>query len=139
MIYCIVVICLAFLWMLKETDYLRLRMYAGEICADGDCCQWKFKDEWVTDEMKSELIRGWTNLPKELRAKFETGIQSPMCGWGYAWQYHDVKIDCKVELITEHSKITMQTESLNVIKDCMKVYRNPYVKVNLNHCKADTQ
>lgn len=138
MIYCILVVTIALFWMLYETNYLRVRFYVGEICKEGDCCQWKFKDEWVTDEMKAELIRGWTNLPKEIRAKFEQGIQTPMCGWGYAYQYHDFKPEYKIELISEHSKITMQTESQNVLKDCMKVYRNPYAKVNLNHCKADT-
>lgn len=137
MLVTLIVFALAFLWMLKETDFLRVRFYVGQTCHEGDCCQWRFKDEWVTPEMKTELLNLWTNLPKETLARFKSGIESPLCGWGYAWQYHDLKPEYKIELLSEHSKITMQTESLNILKDCFKVYRNPYAKVKLSATKTD--
>jgi hypothetical protein len=123
MLISILIISIAFGILLKETDYLRIRLYVGSICADGDCCQWHFKDEWVTPDMKHELLRLWTNLPKQTLARMESGIQDPLCGWGYAWQYHDFIPECKVEMNLANVRYKMDIKAPGIIEQVMKVNR----------------
>jgi hypothetical protein len=120
MLYCLLIIGIAFWYLLIETNFLRIRLYVGAICQDGDCCAWKFKDEWVTPEMKQHLLNLWTNLPKEIRAKYQEGIQEPMCGWGYAYQYHDVIPECKVEMNLNNVRYKFDLKDPSILKDIMK-------------------
>jgi hypothetical protein len=120
MLYCLLIIGIAFYLLLKETDYLRIRLYVGAICQDGDCCAWKFKDEWVTPEMKTELIYLWSNLPKTTREAMAQGLQDPLCGWGYAWQYHDIVPECKVEMNLNNVRYKFDLKDPSILKDIMK-------------------
>jgi hypothetical protein len=120
MLISIIIILIAFTYLLKETDYLRVRLYSGKVCFDGETCEWKFQDDWVTHEMKSQLIRLWSNLPKETLWRFQSGIQEPMCGWGYAWQYHDVIPECKVEMNLANVRYKFDLKNPDILKDIMK-------------------
>jgi hypothetical protein len=70
--------------------------------------------------MKQELLNSWTNLPKELKWKFAAGVQNPMCGWGYAYQYRDYQPEYKVEMNLANVRYKMTVKDQGVFKDIMK-------------------
>ncbi len=126
----IISLILAFLWLGYETDWLRVRLLAGLGIEPGTCSEWKLLNSKVTKDMKRDLIKNW-QLNKIGNALFSGNHLQPLCGWGFAYQYRNFTPEYKVELITEHSKITMRTKSIPVLRDAFRVYRNPYLKVKL--------
>lgn len=124
------VICLT--WLLYETDWMRVRLPVGII---GELsCEWRLADNQVTKDMRQELIDTWfsRNGDKQshmIRCHLEIG--SPLCGWGFAYQYRDFTPEYKIELIAPGSKYTFRTESIPILRDAFRVYRNPYLKVKL--------
>jgi hypothetical protein len=120
MLLSLLIIALAFSWLLKETDYLRIRLPVGELCKNGDCCPWRMSDDAVDHEMKAELVRRWRNLPKEVKVKFEQGLESPLCGWGYAWQFRDYAPEMYVELDTYGVRYKMTLKDPEIIKAVVK-------------------
>uniref|UniRef100_A0A6M3LJV6 Uncharacterized protein n=1 Tax=viral metagenome TaxID=1070528 RepID=A0A6M3LJV6_9ZZZZ len=126
----IILIGLAFYWLLIETDYLRIRLYAGVICEIGACCDWRLSDNQVTKDMKEELIKRSNNGHKLKWGEFKD-YMIPLCGWGYAYQFRDFAPEYKIELISEHSHYTWRTQDTGKLRDAFRVYRNPYLKVKL--------
>jgi hypothetical protein len=57
MITTIIILALAFTWLLYETDNLRVRLLVGSYCNTGECSQWHMPDDAVDDDMRHELIR----------------------------------------------------------------------------------
>lgn len=128
MIATIIIVSMAFAWLLYETDYMRVNL--AFYCEYGASCDWRLQDVQVTKDMKQELFdRAWGKVGN-IQGYFKC-YQSPLCGWGYAYQFRDLQPEYRVELITEHSKQTMRTSSIPVLRDAFKVYRNPYIKVKL--------
>lgn len=125
-----IILALAFGWLLFETNWLRIRLPMGLCFKIGDCSSWRLPDEAVNHDMKSELLSKWT-LTKIQRALFEQDNLSPLCGWGFAYQYRDFEPEYKIELIAEHSKYTIKSNNMQALRDCFRVYRNPYLKVKL--------
>lgn len=133
MIVTILSISLALFWLLVETDYLRVCL-TGFSYELGSSCPWRLPDNLVTDEMRQALINRWNcakGLTKIQLAMYEQGLLEPLFGWGYAYQFQDFQPEYKIELIGEHHKFTFKTQDTNVLRDCFRVYRNPYLKVKM--------
>ena len=120
---------IAFVWLGYETDWLRVRLLVGNALDIGACSLWRLADNQVTDDMKRELI-GKRNGKRRTPGEFGDGF-TPLCGWGFAYQYKDFKPEYKIELFTEKAHYTMRTENVNILRDAFRVYRNPYLKVKL--------
>ena len=130
----VIIIALAFAWLGYETDWLRVKLLVGIECAVGGCCPWRMSDSAVTEAMKDSLINSWESrhaLNKVQVALLDGGHMTPMCGWGYAFQFRDFRPEYKIELIDEHCHFTMQTANTSVLRDAFRVWRNPYLKVNV--------
>jgi hypothetical protein len=115
------IILTAFCWLLVETDYLRVRLPVGILYEIGASCQWHLPDDAVTDDMKQELLNLWSKLPKEVKAKFAQGLESPLCGWGYAYQYRNLTPECAVEMTIGNVRYNMTIKQPSIIKDVMRV------------------
>lgn len=130
---------LAFVWLLYETNWMMVRLLAGLDYKIGDCCQWRLPDCSVTEEMKDELIRLWKGKQAlkglSIGSRYGSGNTStdmaPLCGWGYAYQYHAFMPPTTVELLAPGYHATMNIKSPSIFKDVMRVYRNPHLKVRL--------
>ncbi len=96
MIATIVIVSLAYLWLLIESDWLTIRL-SGAWYEVGASCPWHLPDEYVTEDMRMELIHSWP-MDKVLKERFLMGNESPLCGWGYAWQYRNVQLDIHMEV-----------------------------------------
>ncbi len=120
MIATIIIVSLALYWLALETDYLRINLMIP-LCENGACCHWHMPDTAVDDDMRHELIRSWTNLDKLTRARFLSGEESPLCGWGYAYQYRNYAPDCKVEMSIGNIRYNITFRDTKVIKDVMRV------------------
>lgn len=125
------ILIIAFAWLMYETDWLRVRLPVGLICKSGECCDWRLSENQVTSQMINELLCKW-DINKVQRAMFDSGHLKPLFGWAFAYQYRNLMPEYKIELIDEHSKYTMRTESMPVLRDAFRVYRNPYLKVKLH-------
>ena len=130
MIATIIIVGLAFIYLGYESDWMRVRLLIGEAIELSACCEWRLQDTQVTKDMKQELFdRAWGKVGNAWGYFKE--YHPPLCGWGFAYQFRDFQPEYKVELITEHSKQTMRTQSIPILRDAFRVYRNPYVKVKL--------
>ena len=126
MIIGLTLILTSFIWLLYETDWMRVRLPVGIICEP----RWYMPDSAVTKVMKQELIDLSRNGYKRSWGEFKNWM-SPLCGWGYAYQYRNFTPEYKVELISDHAKYTFRTSSIPILRDAFRVYRNPYLKVKL--------
>lgn len=126
----LIIVGLAFIWLGYETNWMRVRLFVGIAIKTGACCDWKLSDSRVTDIMKRKLYDLSFGKARRSWGEFKDWIE-PLCGWGYAYQYKDFKPEYRIELISEHAKYTMRTESVSILRDAFKVYRNPWLKVKL--------
>ena len=121
MLVCWIIVTIALTWLLYETDWLRVRLPYGK---EPDKLKYK---TWA--ELKSGLLQtkksdpGWLKFPD---------ICTPLCGWEWLKNTIHIIPENKIVLIREHSKITMQTERMDILRDCFRVWRNPYLKVKLS-------
>ena len=132
MIATILIVGLAFYWLLLETKWLTINL--SQWCKLGSCCQWRLPDSAITHDMKCELLHDWfagKAVDKILRCHFDQDGAQPLFGWGYAYQFHNLKPEYKVELIDGTSKITINSNSVPHLRDAFRVWRNPYIKVKL--------
>ena len=128
MIGLIVWLIICFSWLLYETDFLRVRLPVGIVCQRNYC----MPDSEVTELMKYELVKLSPNNGKKLHGRGEFCLHiPPLCGWGYAYQYRNFTPEYKIELIAPGSKYTFRTESISILRDAFRVYRNPYLKVKI--------
>lgn len=123
MILSLIIIALAFYWMLWETDYLRVRLLVGAI-PQSELLVYK---TW--DELR-ETIGIIPNKQKPFWFKYPENMQ-PLCGLNWLETTEHIVPEYKIVLISESSKITMRTNSIPVLRDCFRVYRNPYIKVKV--------
>lgn len=126
----VIIIGLAFAWLLIETDYMRVRLYMGVSCKRGDCCEWRLSESQVTKQMKHELLCIW-ELSKVDRAKFDGEHIAPLFGWAYAYQFRHFTPEYIVELIGQGYKTTIRSHSTQALRDACRVNRNPHLKINL--------
>ena len=130
----LIAITLSVYWLLRETDYLRVRLLVGEYCLVGDSCQWRLPDSAVDFGMKVELLKQWRNGNKKTNlwlSTLETSDSNLLCGWGYAYQYREFEPEYTVELLRPGYHATMHIKDQTIFKDVMKVFRNPYLKVKI--------
>ncbi|KKL80417.1 hypothetical protein LCGC14_2004990 [marine sediment metagenome] len=121
MITCTIIVNLAFIWLLIETDLLRVQLLERETILS---CQWRMPDNAVTPSMRLELYHLWNKgLTKISYALLSGGHTSPLCGWGYAYQYRDFKPEYKVELNTGGVRYNMTIKQPSIIKDIMRANR----------------
>ena len=118
MISTIIIMIAALAWLMYETDYMRVRLLVGESTQPIVYKTW--------EELKPCDVRktdaGWLRFPKSI---------APLTGWDWLLNTMHIIPEYKVELIAEHSKITMRTQNTSILRDCFRVYRNPYLKVKL--------
>lgn len=132
MIGLIIWLVICFAWLLYETNFLRVRLPIGIQCEYGASCEWHLTDSAVTKDMKRELIDlSLSHNGHKLSWGVFKDWMSPLCGWGYAYQYRDFRPEYKIELIAPGSHYTFRTDSIPVLRDAFRVYRNPYLKVKL--------
>ena len=104
MIATLTIIILAFAWLGYETDWMRVRLPIGL----------NLLPNWLSFD--------WSSWKKYIE---------PICGWEWIQnRYHPTPI-YKVELITEHAHYTIHSHSTSALRDAFRVYRNPYIKINL--------
>jgi len=117
MITTAIIVSLAFSWLAYETDWLRVRLAVGII----DTCQRK---SWL--ELKpwhpNRQFPFWVRFPS---------VMSPLCGWDYILNTMHIIPEHKIELITDTAKYTIRSQSAKALGDAFRVYRNPYIKLNL--------
>ena len=128
MIGLIIWLIICFSWLLYETNYMRVRLPMGITCEP--FCQWRLPDSKVTKKMRQELIDLPSNGHRRAWGEFKD-YMTPLCGWGYAYQYKDFRPEYKIELIAPGSHYTFRTSSIPVLRDAFRVYRNPYLKVKV--------
>jgi hypothetical protein len=132
MITTILIVGTAFYWLLYETQWLTINLCQWlEI---GACCQWHLPDSAVDKDMKQELLQSWFNtksVDKIMRCHFDLPDMQPLFGWGYAYQYRNLKPEYKVELIDGTSKVTINSNSQPHLRDAFRVWHNPYIKVKV--------
>lgn len=131
MIGLIIWLVICFTWLLYETDWVRVRLLAGHQCLTGECCDWRLPDKVVTLAMQRELINLSNNGGRRRSNGEFKEYMSPLCGWGFAYQFRNFKPEYKIELIAPGSHYTFRTESTQILRDVFRVYRNPYLKVRL--------
>ena len=126
MITTIIFLSLAFTWLVYETDWMRARLLMGKFSP-------YMADDTVTVQMKRELLGSWFGgkVDKVLRCHLESPDAQPLFGWGFAYQYKDFNPECKVELIGEGYKTTMRSTRPDILRDALRINRNPYIKVKL--------
>ena len=129
MIATTLIIGLALYWLLRESDYLRENLMPV-LCQIGACSDWRLQDSQVTEDMKHELIKLSANNHRLKWGEFKE-YMTPLCGWGYAYQFKDFKPEYKIELIDGTYRQTMRTDNIAVLKDAFRVNRNPYIKVKI--------
>ncbi len=130
----LIAIGMALIWLGHETNWMRIHLPVGITYTIGACSQWRMSDSAVDGVMKRDLLHDWFGggaCDKILRCHFDLPNQQPLFGWGYAYQYRNLKPLYKIELIDEHSHYTMRSESIPTLRDAFRVYRNPYLKVRL--------
>jgi len=134
MITALLSIGLALLYLLYETDWLRIRLLIGDMFEGGACCEWHLPNSAVTEDMRDELIR-ITRNGRHGVGEFVDWL-APLCGWGYAYQYRNFKPPVSLQLVTEHSRITItnctDTKALNEV---IKAYKNPLPKQTMKRIK----
>lgn len=125
MIPALLAIAVAMAYLLHETDWMRVRLLVGPMFEVGACCQWRLPDSAVTEDMRHELIQ-LTRNGKHTQGEF-VGWMTPLCGWGYAYQYRNFRPSMSLELVTEHSRITVTgCTDIKAINEVIRVYKNPF-------------
>lgn len=76
MLACIIIVSLAYTWLLWESNFLRVNLCQC-LCESGSCSQWRLPDSAVTYDMKYELISQW-HLDKIHFALFDQGNLNPL-------------------------------------------------------------
>jgi len=76
--------------------------------------------------MRQELIRTW-KLDKLMTARFQSGAQVPLCGWGYAWQYRNVQPEIRVEVKAwgVRNCVTLKQADAKVLRELAAVMLKP--------------
>ena len=104
MIVMIMGLALAFLWLGYESDWMRVRLLVGQ----------ELSPNWLAFD--------WSKWKQHIE---------PICGWDWIQnRYHPIPI-YKIELITPTAKYTIRSQSIQALRDAFRVYRNPYIKINL--------
>lgn len=120
MILSLITIWIAFCWLLRETDYLRIRLPYGKI----------------PDKVKREsweVIRNGLRIPEKQQPfwfKHPENMQ-PLCGLDWLENTMHVIPEVEIQLINHVHKYTIKSENVNALRDAFRVYRNPYLKVKL--------
>ncbi len=119
MIMALFVIVTAFLWLLHETDCLRVRLPVGET-------------EPVKRESWEVLKRIAESIPERQKPYWLKHPESPpICGWNWIETTMHVVPECKIQLISETARYTIRSQNAAALRDAFRVYRNPYLKVKL--------
>lgn len=124
----VIILSLALTYLGYETGWMRVRLLVGKFNP-------YMPDDAVTIQMKRELLKSWFGgkVDKVLRCHLEVPDAQPLFGWGFAYQYKDFNPECKVELIGKGYKTTMRSTRPDILRDAMRVNRNPYIKVKLTY------
>ncbi len=68
------------------------------------------KDDDVTDDMKWELLNEWRHSLTNIQlAMFESGAMSPLCGWGFAYQFNGYKPPLEMSIAMPHENYTFKS------------------------------
>lgn len=138
MIFLIIWLVSWFTWLLYETDWMRVRLPVGIISELPQCryISWndlenlaqaipdKQKPFWLKHPINIKTIWGLNNQP--LGASME-----PLCSWEWLKNRLHIIPEYKIELISATSRYTFRTQSIPVLQDAFRVYRNPYLKVKI--------
>lgn len=104
------------------------------IILDGQCSQWRMSDDSVDFDMRQTLCARWLKskgIDKLQYARLSTGAQSPLCGWGYAWQYQDFKPDYTIQILTpDNMRFTVKSDSVKHINMAMRAITGHKVALN---------
>ena len=93
----------AFAWLGYESDWMRVRLMVGDLAPN-----------WLAFD--------WSKWKQYME---------PICGWDWIQNHYHPTPEYKVVLIGEHSKYTIRSHSVPALRDAFRVYRNPYLKINL--------
>ncbi|KKN64734.1 hypothetical protein LCGC14_0488660 [marine sediment metagenome] len=138
MIATIIIIGLAFIWLGYETNWMRVRLPIGASTPiiKQQYTSWndlenlaqtipdKQKPFWLKHPLFIKTIRGINN--QMLGASME-----PLCGWDWLRNRMHIIPQYQIVLVAEHSKITINSQSIPHLRDAFRVNRNPYLRVKL--------
>ena len=105
MIATIIILSLAFTWLGYETDWMRIRLVVG-----------------IESLPPNWLLFDWSKWKRYM---------IPICGWEWIKCHHHPTPEYKIELIAPSSKYTIKSNCVPALRDAFRVYRNPYLKINL--------
>jgi len=119
MIATILIVSLAFYWLLLETDWLRIRLLYGAIAQIIE-----YRKSW--EELKPHDIKKnhpfWMRFPEHME---------PLCGWHWLEETMHIIPDYKIELIGTGYKTTIRSQSTEALRDAFRVNRNPHIKIKM--------
>ena len=113
MIPCVISIGLAFLWMLYESDWLRIRLPVGASKPVKTIRIWQCN---YTDHIKGTSYTGFTNNERNQNPYwvfknkdtsinlFNVGITEPVCGWEWLLNHEHPIIENRIEIIAHNCK-----------------------------------
>jgi len=117
------ILILAFIWLLAETDWLRIRLLIG-VNATPIVYQYKTWEE-ILAMLPCKLTKndpGWLRFP---------GNMAPLTGWDWLHNTMHIIPEYKIELIGIGYKTTINSNSMPHLRDAFRVNRNPYIKVKI--------
>lgn len=96
----------------------------------GESCEWRIKDEQITANMRLDLL---SNL------KMSPGVESPLCGWGYLYQYRNFKPTCEIEFVLPQNEHYVMRDYVggSLCSEAVKGLMTSYRKAERATAKAE--
>lgn len=115
MIPSLIVIGIAFIWMLKESDFLRVRLLVGNVPELELPLERKSWEDILEDKPS------YRYLPNFLRMNNGFEYFAPLCGWDWLRDTMHVIPEPKVEMQIGGVRYSMTIKQPTIIKDVMRV------------------
>ena len=114
MLVTLLVIGIAFYWMLRETDYLRVHLLVGPEAIIHPL-------EWTTwEDIRAGLGKARANDVMFLRFP---DIMAPLCGWDYLTNTKHVIPECRLEVDYGGVRYKMIIKDYSILKDLVSAMK----------------
>ena len=109
MIVSLVVIALAFTWLLYESDWMRVRLPIGKSIKTIKLWQYRENGQYgITHIDPSPTLNGYRWPPGKTQYQlFSVGITEPICGWDWILNHEHPIITNRIEITAHNCKHTV--------------------------------
>ena len=105
MIPCVISISLAFLWMLYESDWLRIQLPVGASKPVKTIRIWQYRNNGTVGITQREHYSPYRLTKNDsLAMAFNAGITEPVCGWDWLLNHEHPIIENRIEIIAHNCK-----------------------------------